>query len=120
MARLPLALLLLILLAGCAERWARPGTSEAEAEAANAACQDRAAVAVPPNLAWTMVEPGGFDRDRHCRHVNGREVCRTYSRYRPPRYHWVDVNEGPREGWRRQCMVEQGFTFEGYRPLRLQ
>ncbi|WP_372623137.1 hypothetical protein [Falsiroseomonas sp.] len=120
MSRLAPGLLLILLLAGCAERWVRPGTTEAEADAANAACLDRAAVAVPPNLVLTMIEPGGFDRDRYCRRVDGRDVCRTYTRYRPPRYDWVDANEGPRDAWRRQCMVEQGFTFQGYRPLRLE
>jgi hypothetical protein len=119
MVRLPL-LLLLILLAGCAERWVRPGTSEAQADAANAACRDRAALAVPPQMVWVMVEPGGFDRDRICRRIDGREVCRTYSRYRPPRFAWVDANDRPRDAWRRQCMVAEGFSFEGYRPLRLE
>jgi hypothetical protein len=30
------------------------------------------------------------------------------------------VNTGVRDAWRRTCMREQGFTFQGYRPLRLQ
>lgn len=120
MARLSLALLLLAALAGCAERWARPGTTEAEADANNAACQDQAALAVPTHLVWQMVEMGGYDRERVCWRQGGREVCRIESRYRPPRYDWVDVNRAPRDAWRRECMRARGFAFEGYRPLRLE
>ena len=120
MARLPLALLLLAALAGCAERWTRPGTTEAEADANNAACRDQATLAVPQHLVWQMVEIGGYDRDRVCWREHGREACRIVTRYRPPRYAWVDVNQAPRDGWRRECMQARGFAFQGYRPLRLE
>lgn len=114
------ALLLLLALAGCAERWTRPGTSEAEADATVAMCRDQAALAVPPQNVWQMVEPGGYDRDRRCYRDRGREHCYVTTNYRPPRYGWVDVNTGPRDAWRRTCMREKGYTFEGYRPLRLE
>jgi hypothetical protein len=115
-----LPLLVLLLLGACAERWTRPGTTEAEADATNAACGDQAVLAVPQQLVWTVVESGGYDRERHCRHVQGREHCYYTTRWRPPRYGWVDANAQPREAWRRSCMRDRGFTFEGYRPLRLQ
>jgi hypothetical protein len=114
------ALLLLVALGGCAERWTRPGASEAEADATNAACSDHAALAVPAQMVWTMVDAGGHERERRCRHEGGREVCYAVTRFRPPRFDWVDVNRGARDAWRRQCMREKGFTFEGYRPLRLE
>jgi hypothetical protein len=115
------AALVLLLLAACAEVWTRPGTTEAEAEAANASCGEQASLAVPVQLVWTIIEPGGYDRDRRCwRGRDGREYCDVVSRYRPPRYGYVDVNEGPRDGWRRQCMRAKGFEFQGLRPLRLQ
>jgi hypothetical protein len=114
------ALLTLLLLPGCAEVWTRPGTPEPVAEATLAACTDMAAATVPVALVWTIVQPAGYDRERRCWVQNGREVCRTWSRYRPARYGQVDINEGPRDAWRRQCMAERGFSFEGYRPLRLQ
>ncbi len=120
MRRLSLALSLLLLLAGCAERWTRPGVSEAQADAANAACGDRAELAVPQALVWQVVEPARWVRDWRCGVDRaGREVCIPRDRYRPPRYGWVDMNAGPRDAWRRECMREQGFSFEGYRPLRL-
>ena len=120
MARLALLLLMFCLLGSCAERWTRPGATEAQADAQNAACGDQAALAVPELLVWQMVEPSGFDTDRRCYRRHGREVCQTFTRYRPARFGWVDVNRSPREGWRRECMRAQGFTFEGYRPLRLE
>ncbi len=120
MKPLPVLLLVLLLaLGGCAERWSRPSTTETEADAANAACADQAALAVPPRMVWQMIEPGGYDRDRRCRRVEGgREHCYYVDRWRPPRYGWVDIAQGPRDAWRRSCMREKGFTFEGYRPLR--
>lgn len=121
MRRLALALLMLAALAGCAERWTRPGTSEAEADNALAACRDQAILAVPAQNVWQIVEPDGYDRDRRCwRDRGGREHCQVFTRWRPARWGWVDVNATPREAWRRECMRAGGFTFDGYRPLRLE
>jgi len=120
MARPALLLMLFLLLGACAERWTRPGVTEAEADAQNAACADQATLAVPEQLVWQMVEAGGFDRERRCFQRDGREVCQIFTRYRPPSFAWVDVNRSPREAWRRECMRAKGFTFEGYRPLRLE
>jgi hypothetical protein len=115
-----LVLLLVPLLGGCAEVWVRPGTTEAEADAMNAACRNEADLAVPPHYVWQMVEPPRIERDRRCWVRDGREHCRDYERYRPARYGHVDVAAGQRDAWRRSCMQQQGFTFQGYRPLRLQ
>ncbi len=110
---------LLLLLAGCAERWSRPGATEAEADATNTACTSEADVAVPPQMVWQIVEGGRMERDRQCWRDGGTERCRTVERYIPPRFGWVDMARGQRDGWRRNCMAEKGFTFQGYRPLRL-
>lgn len=121
MPRLALCLLLLLILAGCAERWTRPGTSEAEADAANAACRERSLAAVPPALQWRMIEPPRLERDRECwQGRDGRTACRVIERWRPARWGHVDVNAPARDAWRRHCMAEQGYSFEGYRPLRLE
>lgn len=112
--------LLLLLLGGCAERWTRSGTSEAEADATNTACGNEAALAVPPQMAWQMTSPARVERDRECWRERGQERCRTTSRYRPARYSQVDIAAGARDQWRRQCMQERGFSFQGYRPLRLE
>ncbi|NKC32172.1 hypothetical protein [Falsiroseomonas selenitidurans] len=113
-------LLLLPLLAGCAERWSRPGTTEAEAEAMNAACGNDAQQAVPPRMVWQQTAPARIERDRQCWREDGRERCRTTERFRPARYDMVDVATGQREAYRTACMREKGFVFEGYRALRLE
>lgn len=86
----------------------------------NARCGEEAALAVPPAWVWRMTEAPRVERERECWRDGGRERCRVYERYRPARYAQVDANETPRQAWRRQCMMEKGFTFEGYRPLRLE
>lgn len=113
-------LLLLALLAGCAERWARPGASEAEAEAMNAACGQEAALAVPPRMVWQQTAPARIERERNCWREGDRERCRVTERYRPARYDMVDVAVRVREAHRGACMRDKGFTFQGYRPLRLE
>lgn len=121
MRRLLPALALLLAFGGCAERWTRPGTTEAEADATNAACADQGMLAVPAQMSWQIVQSGGTERERRCwRGHEGREVCTWVERWRPPRWGWVDLAQPQREAWRRECMREKGFTFQGYRPLRLQ
>ncbi|QYU67222.1 hypothetical protein J4558_20105 [Leptolyngbya sp. 15MV] len=76
---------------------------------------------MPVQNVWMMVDPGGFERHRRCwRDRAGREFCDWVSYWRPPRHAWVDVNARPRDAWRRECMRDQGFQCEGYRPLRLE
>jgi len=114
-----IALCLLLLIAACAERWERPGSSEADGDVANAACSDRAAISVPVQLAWQIVAPAQIERERRCWVEGGREHCRVFDRFRPAQWGLVDVNTQARDAWRRTCLREQGFTFQGYRPLRL-
>lgn len=120
MRNLVLLLLLVPLLSGCAERWTRPGTTEATSEAMNAACANDALVAVPPQMVWQITAPARIERDRQCWRDNGRERCRVFERFRPARFDWVDIATGARDGFRTNCMREKGFTFQGYRPLRIE
>lgn len=106
-------------LAGCAERWVRPGASEAQAEATNEVCGARAHRAHPPILQQRLVSPARIETDRTCRHRNGREECRTETRHVPEQWTTVDLAEGARREWRFACMADHGFAFAGYRPLRL-
>jgi hypothetical protein len=115
------ALLLILLLAtGCAERWTRPGVTEAQADAANAQCGSQAAMAVPPAMVRRIAAPARIERYRDCRREGDRERCTVTERFIPERWEDVDINASAREGWRHQCMVSNGFTFQGYRPLRLE
>ncbi len=107
------------LLTACAERWERPGTSEAQADAMNAQCLANAAAAVPPNVVDRIASPARRETVRDCRRDGDRERCTTTERFVPERWERVDLNNGARDGFRQNCMVEKGFTFRGYRPLRL-
>jgi hypothetical protein len=113
---LPLALGL----AACAERWERPGATEAEAEAAQAACTALAAREVPPALVWTQIAPPRFDPpERRCRTFRGVTECWTLpGRYHPPLYGWVDAAEEERRQARAACLREGGWTYRGL-ELRL-
>ncbi len=113
--------LLVLLLAGCAERWERPGATEAESEAAQAQCAAVATREVPPAMVWTQVAAGYWvPPERRCRTRDGVQDC-VYrpGRYVPPRFDWVDVNTQPRREARNACLVENGWSYEGLRPLRL-
>ena len=113
-------LLLLLTLAGCAERWERPGTSEAVSEANHQQCVNLAAQAVPPRIITRLASPARVERSRDCRREGDRERCRETERYIPERYEDVDLNAGARDGHRQRCMTSRGFRFTGYRPLRLE
>lgn len=114
-------LLLLLSLAGCAERWERPDATQAESEAAQAQCTAVAANEVPPAMVWTMVQPGTWiPGERSCWTNGGVTRCAQRGpRYIPPRYDWVDANTGQRRAARAACLQEGGWTYQGLRPLRL-
>lgn len=113
--------LLALLLAGCAERWERPGASEADADAAQQACSAVATAQVPPALVWAQTAAGYWQpAERRCRTRNGVTDC-IYrpARYYPPQYGWVDANTGLRSAARAACLREGGWTYQGLRPVRL-
>ena len=114
-------LLLLLILAACAERWERPGATEAESEAAQARCTAEAGFRVPPALVWTQVSAGYWVSPRRsCRRHGDRTECvYTPGYYVPPRYGWVDVNTSQRSAVRAACLTAEGWTYQGLRPLRL-
>lgn len=115
-----LGLVVALLLAACAERWERPGATEAQADAMNAQCRAMAAVAIPPVLVSRLAAPARVERERNCRREGNQERCITRQRYVAERWEQVDLNSSRREAVRTGCMAEKGFTFTGYRPLRLQ
>ena len=98
-----MAIVLLLLLAGCAERWERPGATEVESEAAQAQCTAEAARQVPPALVWTQTAPAYWEPPfRRCRTRRGVTDCfYRPGRYQSPQYGWVDANTGPRRAARR-------------------
>jgi len=113
--------LILLLAAGCAERWERPGATEEESDAAQAQCTALAARQVPPALVWTQTAPGHWEAaERRCHTHRGHTDCYVRpGRYVPPQYGWVDANPGQRRAARAPCLQEGGWTYQGLRPLRL-
>lgn len=109
-----------LLLAACAERWEHPRATEAQADAMNAQCRAVAAASIPPYIVTRLAAPARVERERYCRRDGGRERCSFRERYIPERWEQVDLNNNRREAVRTGCMAEKGFTFTGYRPLRLQ
>ncbi len=114
--------LVVLLLAGCAERWERPGATEAESDAAQAQCAALATRQVPAAMVWTQVAAGYWiSSERRCRTTRDgdRDCVYRPARYVPPRFDWVDVNTQARRDARNACLVDNGWTFQGLRPLRL-
>lgn len=115
------ALLLILGLGACAERWERPGATEQDSEAAQARCTAEAGVRVPPALVWTQTSAGYWvPPQRACRRRGDRTEC-VYNPgyYVPPRFGWVDVNTDQRRAVRNACLTAEGWSYQGLRPLRL-
>jgi hypothetical protein len=115
------SLAILMSLAACAERWERPGATEAESEAAQAQCAVVAERQVPPAMVWTQTAPARYEPgERRCRTYRGRTECVTRpSRHVPATFGWVDANTGQRRAARAMCLQEGGWSYQGLRPLRL-
>ena len=116
------ALFLLLFLAACAERWEKPGVTEAEADAAQAACTRFAAAQIMPRLVTEMTRPGWYDPgETSCWKSNGIKRCEVVRRpgWRVAEYRTYDANAPMRQAVRSSCLTNQGFTYKGLRPLRL-
>ena len=101
--------LVLLLLAGCTEKWAKPGASEQDFRAMEAECEAAAYERWPPLLREQMISPGYWVPP--VRRCDGAGRCAFYGGYyEPPRSTWFDQNLGPRRGDRRACFVASGWT----------
>jgi hypothetical protein len=102
------ALLALALLAtACAEKWQKPGATEAEFRAMAAECAEDAAAQAPPLLREQVMVPARwFPPQTSC----GPRGCITYPGYWiPPQTMLVDDNLGRRAQARRACYMAQGW-----------
>lgn len=102
-------LVAMTLLAGCAERWEKPGATEAEFRAAQAQCDARAYGRWPPALRQEMVMPARWvppmrscDAQGHCAWFGGW--------WEPPQIMVVDDHAAPRHAERRACFLANGRT----------
>jgi hypothetical protein len=103
-----LALLALALLAaGCAEKWQKPGATEADFRAMAAECEEDAAARFPRLLREQVMVPARwFPPQTSC----GPRGCVTYPGYwLPPQTMLVDDNLGRRAQARRACFLAQGW-----------
>ncbi len=117
-----LALCLFLLLAACAERWEKPGATEADSNAAQAACGRLAAAQIRPHWVRTMTRPAGYDPgERVCSKHRGIKQCQVVRQpgWRSAEYHTYDANAPARQAVRSSCLTNLGFTFKGLRLLRL-
>ncbi len=116
-----LPLLLLLLVTACAERWERPGATEAQSDAAQARCSQFAAARVPPFMIWQQTSPGHWVSSRQvCEGRGEHRRCTTRPGYwEPPRFSRVDANTDQRRAVRANCLAAEGWSYQGLRPLRL-
>ena len=104
-----IALAVLLLVGGCAERWAKPGAGEPEFRAMQAQCEAHAFERWPPRLREELVFPGQWVPP--VRSCDGRGRCHWFGGYYdPPRTAVVDDHDRPRRQERRACFVGNGWT----------
>lgn len=108
-----LSLLLPILLAGCAEHWAKPGGTPADLQRAKAECETEAFARFPPVMQTVMVTAGYFSPPQTtCTTVNGKTRCHTIGGvWVPPTFQTIDLNQGPRRSARIGCMTVRGWIL---------
>ncbi|MCQ4158458.1 hypothetical protein NON00_00765 [Roseomonas sp. GC11] len=99
------------LLAGCEERWAKPGASPAEYEATRARCEQRLHAQFPPILERVQ-SSGGYVSPVQTRcsgDANNRRCTTTGGNWVPPSFTTIDHNEDVRERGIAGCLIEQGW-----------
>ena len=98
-----------LLLAGCAERWEKPGASEADFKAMRAQCDAQAFALWPPRLRQEMAMPGRWVPPM--RSCDSRGRCTWYGGWwEPPQVMTVDDHQAPRRAERRACFIANGWT----------
>jgi hypothetical protein len=105
---MPLAALAL---AGCAQRWAKPGASDGDFRVARMRCETIGYQRLPPDLHWTQLTAGHVTPgQRHCWKSHGQRRC-SYSpgHYVPPRFGHVDRNDPLRERLLSGCLLDDGW-----------
>ncbi len=101
-----------LLLSGCAEKWIKPGATEEEFDAMNAACYSQAAQRFPPNMRTMEVEPAHISpRVTQCREFYRGYQCIEDGGYLvPPTYADIDLNRDPRAAETRACYYRNGWV----------
>ena len=97
----------LLALAGCAQRWEKPGAAEGDFKVAEIRCEAAGLERHPPSLRWMQLSEGHMQRGyRSCRKGRCEQVP---DRHVPPRHGNVDLNLPVRLALVRRCLVEDGW-----------
>jgi hypothetical protein len=104
-------LLALVMLSGCAQRWAKLNGTEAEFNATNAGCSSKAYSQFPPAPRQVMLLAGYTTPiQTNCYTVGYSVQCTTTGgQYIPPTYINVDDNETPRGNAVTSCLYTAGW-----------
>ena len=104
-------LVLCLLLAGCAEKWAKPGGTPQQFEATRTACEAFAYRDFPPMPRTVQTSPGYFTPARQvCRQRGGYVQCwMEGGAWMPPSFATVDDNQPGRRQQTRACLFAQGW-----------
>jgi len=103
------SLLAVLVLAGCAERWSKPGAGEVEFRAMAAQCDAYAMERWPPLLRQEMVAPARWIPP--VRSCDPRGRCGWFGGWwEPPQMIVVDDHARPRRQERRACYVANGWV----------
>jgi hypothetical protein len=106
--RLGLLLVVGLALAGCAERWQKPGATEAEFRVMEAQCTAHANDRWPPMLRQEMMFPPRYVPP--VRSCDARGRCTWYGGWwEPPVMTVVDDHSSPRRQERRACYMGNGW-----------
>jgi hypothetical protein len=115
MAQLKAHLVLLIcgaMVAGCAEKWEKPGATKDEFDAMKAACQSKSYAEHPPMPRQVQLTAGYTTPiQTTCNAFGGSVSCfQTGGQYVPPVIITVDDNQNARNQDTRACFYENGWT----------
>jgi hypothetical protein len=106
--RIGVLLLVGLVLAGCAERWQKPGATEAEFRTMEAQCTAHANDRWPPMLRQEMMMPPRYVPP--VRRCDARGNCTWYGGWwEPPVMTVVDDHDRPRRQERRACYMGNGW-----------
>jgi hypothetical protein len=106
-------LIILAVLSGCAEHWAKPGGTEAELQRTKAECETQSYARFPPVLQQVMMSPGYFaPPETRCHTRDGQTRCHTVGGFWvPPSFQTVDLNQDGRNSARNACMYAHGWML---------
>jgi len=97
-------------LSGCAQRWAKPGASDADFRIAQIRCETKGYERLPPDLQWMQITSGYTTHGhRSCWKSRGQKRCETkgYERL-PPDLQWMQITSGYTTHGHRSCWKSRG------------